>query len=682
MNVPIRAPRIGPVAAVNATHAPLIFLRLECLRKHRSSSDAKEFSVPPSLAPRRRRAVAAGAVLALTAGAALAVAAPATPAAAATVATVGATPRQTIANFGASGAWWVNDLARFSAANQRRAADLLFGPAGLHLSAYRYNIGGGGVGVRAGDRAPQTLMTSPGNYDWNRDPGGTTFLRYADQLGVPDIVGFVNSAPAVWKDNGRSCGGYLRGGTYDQFASYLADIVTHFDAEGVRINYVSPMNEPRNSFDGSPCSQEGMLVEPVERDDIVRAVGRALASRAPYAQQSADESSLVSQFNSEVPQWMNQPGTAQYVANLAHHTYDFPSDSARAGVPAVGRQFGKPTWSTEICCFTGINGGYGAQYDPTITGALAMNNIIHKDLTIANDSAFHWWTALSKVMGCSPGSDPACATRINTSGYNDGLIYYDPNFASNGNQTLYLTKRFYAMAHYSRFVRPGSVRYDVTGAPSGVQIMATSQGGNWTLVVNNLTNSVQDIDLGFTALNNVTATAAYRTSGSQNLASVAVPPVSAGRAALNLPAQSISTYVFRQNGGTVPTPAGQSLIGEGSGRCLDVPGAATANGTTVALYDCNGGANQQWAASATGELRVYGNKCLDALNQGTTAGTVVDIYDCNGGANQQWTVGTDGTVRGRQSGLCLDASGGGTANGTAVILWTCSGGSNQRWRRG
>ncbi|HLL67988.1 MAG TPA: glycoside hydrolase [Micromonosporaceae bacterium] len=642
---------------------------------------------PPTARPRVYRAAVA--TLAVGLAAAGSVALSRAQASAATLATVSASPSQTIQNFGASGAWWVNDLARFTPANQQRVADLLFGPNGLHLSAYRYNIGGGGVGVAAGDRAPQTVLTAPGQYNWSRDPGGTTFLRYADQYGVPDIIGFVNSAPAVWKTNAKSCGGYLRAGTEQAFATFLTDVVTHFDAEGVRINYVSPMNEPRNSFDGNPCSQEGMLVDPGQRDDIVRALGQTLQSRAPYARISADESSLVSQFNSEVPQWMNQAGTAQYVANLAHHTYDFPSDSARAGVAAVGRQFGKPTWSTEICCFTGINGGYGGQYDPTITGALAMTNIMHKDLTIAGDSAFHWWTAVSKMMGCNPSGDPACANRTNTGGWNDGLIYYDPNFASNGNQSLYLTKRFYAMAQYSRFIRPGAVRYNVTGAPSGVQILATSGGGNWTLVVNNLNNTAQDVDVAFSALNNVTATSAHRTSATQNVASIALPPVTGGRAALNVPAHSVTTYVFKQNGGTTPispsTPtnpgASAPLIGEQSGRCLDVPGATTANETRVTIYDCNSGANQQWTTTATGELRVFGNKCLDAYQEGRTPGTPVDIYDCTGGANQQWTINANGTVTGRQSGLCLDVTGGATANGTAVVLWTCTGAANQRWRR-
>ena len=65
----------------------------------------------------------------------------------------------------------------------------------------------------------------------------------------------------------------------------------------------------------------------------------------------------------------------------------------------------------------------------------------------------------------------------------------------------------------------------------------------------------------------------------------------------------------------------------------------------------------------------------------TAAGTRVDIWDCNGGANQQWTLSSNGTVVGRESGLCLDVTGAGTANGTAVELWGCTGGSNQQWTR-
>jgi hypothetical protein len=128
--------------------------------------------------------------------------------------------------------------------------------------------------------------------------------------------------------------------------------------------------------------------------------------------------------------------------------------------------------------------------------------------------------------------------------------------------------------------------------------------------------------------------------------------------------------------------AGSSLRGQGSGRCLDVPGQSETNGTQLDIWDCNGGANQAWTYTSGKQLQVYGSKCLDASGQGTGDGTVVDAYTCNGGANQQWNVNSDGTITGVQSGKCLDVVGQGTANGTKVDLYTCNGGSNQKWTRG
>ncbi|MCD0443144.1 ricin-type beta-trefoil lectin domain protein [Glycomyces sp. A-F 0318] len=114
-------------------------------------------------------------------------------------------------------------------------------------------------------------------------------------------------------------------------------------------------------------------------------------------------------------------------------------------------------------------------------------------------------------------------------------------------------------------------------------------------------------------------------------------------------------------------------------RCLDVSAQSQANGAALQLWDCHGGANQQWDDSSSGQLRVYGGKCLDAEGAGTAPGTRAIIWDCHGGANQQWEVNADGTVTGVQSGLCLATAGGGTANGTAVVLANCDGSAGQRW---
>jgi hypothetical protein len=128
-----------------------------------------------------------------------------------------------------------------------------------------------------------------------------------------------------------------------------------------------------------------------------------------------------------------------------------------------------------------------------------------------------------------------------------------------------------------------------------------------------------------------------------------------------------------------PPPAAGPLRNLGAGRCLDVNGASQANGAVTIVFDCHGGANQQWTATAAGELRVYGTKCLDALNHATAAGSAVGIWDCNGGANQHWTLAADGTVTGVESGLCLAPNA--TANAAPVVLGVCTTATIQRWSR-
>jgi poly(3-hydroxybutyrate) depolymerase len=129
-------------------------------------------------------------------------------------------------------------------------------------------------------------------------------------------------------------------------------------------------------------------------------------------------------------------------------------------------------------------------------------------------------------------------------------------------------------------------------------------------------------------------------------------------------------------GDTPPAPTTFRLRGEASGRCLDVNGAATANGSQMITWDCHTNANQQFSQSGQ-TLRVTG-KCLDVPNN-AASGTRVQIWDCHGGANQNWNVGSNGTVTSVQTGLCLTS--GGTANGAAVTVATCQGGANQRWAK-
>ena len=453
------------------------------------------------------------------------------------VARVSPAARQTISGFGASGAWWPNDLASFPRKVQQDVARRLFSPEGIALSGYRYNIGGGGVGVTTPERAPK---------EFENDTAGLTFLRFANDAHVPILTGFVNSAPPEFTTNGKNCGGSLKPGMEDEYAAYLGGIVRSLhDDSKITLDYISPMNEPADSF--GDCGQEGMQVPVSQRAAVVQALGRELAQHAPYAKVIADETTADSIAALEVPEWLAEPGTAQHVAAIAHHTYDFPNDAIRKGVPPVAARFHKPTWMTETCCYKGsgtLLSSFGAQYDPTMTQGFWLADQIHDDLTVAGDSAWYWWTALSPVLGCDPKADPQCPSRVNTKGFNDGLLYYDQHKNTGGVTTIFPTKRFYVLGHFSRYVRPGAVRHDVAGLPAGVHAMSFSSDSGWTVVAWNETKS--DATFGLDLPNRtLTPEHAVVTNASHSL-SPTTPPVrtTSGAWLVRLPASTIATYTF------------------------------------------------------------------------------------------------------------------------------------------
>ncbi|XVV01591.1 RICIN domain-containing protein [Actinosynnema sp. CA-248983] len=128
---------------------------------------------------------------------------------------------------------------------------------------------------------------------------------------------------------------------------------------------------------------------------------------------------------------------------------------------------------------------------------------------------------------------------------------------------------------------------------------------------------------------------------------------------------------------STPDSSGGRITGVG-GKCVDVAGAGTANGTAVQLWDCNGTAAQQWTRPGDGTIRALG-KCLDAASGGTADGTLVQLWDCNGTGAQRWAVSGANDIVNVQANKCLDAQGASSANGTRLQLWTCTGGANQKW---
>ena len=389
-------------------------------------------------------------------------------------------PEQTIEGFGASGAWWSGPVFAMSRATRSAVGRLLFSDSGLQLSQFRYNIGGGGLGVTTSWKAPPTFLEPNGIYNFNADPAGIYFLKMAKSYGVKDLVGFVNSAPGQFTSNGLNCGGTLIQQDIPAYSQYLVDVVLGVRREfGIELKYISPMNEPDGSM--APCKQEGMHVPVLERSRLVATLGADLAIQAPWCHIIADESSVVAnQLLPELPRWINRLGAKSYVAAIAHHTYDYPGPRVLSAMKKLMQRLHMPSWSTEICCFNGTRFGY--QYDPTMTSGMWLAKSIFNDLVYGGDSAFDWWTAVSPNLGCEPAQDLGCAARANILGRNDGLMYYDINYPFDKNMNLYMTKRYYVMGNYSRFIDPGSSLHDVSGLPTGTMALAAEKLGSWSLV--------------------------------------------------------------------------------------------------------------------------------------------------------------------------------------------------------
>ncbi|MFB6553488.1 PQQ-dependent sugar dehydrogenase [Streptomyces sp. NPDC056405] len=135
----------------------------------------------------------------------------------------------------------------------------------------------------------------------------------------------------------------------------------------------------------------------------------------------------------------------------------------------------------------------------------------------------------------------------------------------------------------------------------------------------------------------------------------------------------VDEFSFTTSGGGTGTGAVKGV----NGKCLDVAGGGTADGTQVQIWTCNGTAAQQWTVGG-GTLKALG-KCLDVSGGGSANGTKIQLWTCNGSGAQTWAAQSDGTVRNPQSGKCLDASGGTWNDGTVVHLWACHANANQKW---
>lgn len=515
-----------------------------------------------------------------------------------------------------------------SAATRDEVMRKLFSPTdGIGLSFVRNPIGASDLS-RPGNVSLDDTCCDLSDFGANGYDANVRLLTVqAKQLNPAlRVKGVPWSAPGWMKDNGRMDQmGRLKGEYYPLYAQYLVKYVQSYQAAGIKVDYLSVQNEPNCCRAADPTAMDypGMSWNPSDLVEFTK-------NHVYPAFRAAGITTKVLVHDWNYGDYANFGAAVLADAGvrndplfggIAWHGY--------AGDPAVGSQVHTQYPSVR-------------QFGTEHSGGTWIANQHDEDLKDIVGFARNWsgslvkWSlAVNQDMGPHNGGCGTCT----------GLITVQEGGARAG-QVDY-TIEYYTTGHLTKFVRPGAYRIASTDDAGLPNVAWRNPDGSEALIAHNGGASAQSLRVD---------------RGGQSFT-------------YTLPARTTATFTW--SGTTASAPTGP-LTGL-AGKCLDVAGAATADGTPVQLYSCNGTAAQRWTLAADGTVRALG-KCLDVTGAGTADGTKVQLHTCNGTGAQRWSYdpGTHDVVN-TAAGRCLDVTGGSSADGTRTQIWTCTGGANQKW---
>ena len=284
------------------------------------------------------------------------------------------------------------------------------------------------------------------------------------------------------------------------------------------------------------------------------------------------------------------------------------------------------------------------------------------------------WAARMGAAG-APTHNPDLSTNLVSSGAAQWTTAAE-NVAQGGASSAVFTAYLNSAPHKANFLRTAV-------AAMGVGAIRTNDGTVWDVMVFSDayddaygpgTSTVQPVD----ANGMLTPPSTAPTTTTVPPTTTVVPPKTTTVPPTTTTVPPTTTTVPPTTT-TVPPPAPRvgPVVGL-AGKCLDVAGAQSADGTAVQLYRCNATSAQRWTVTTTGTLTALG-KCLDVRGGVTTGPAPVQLYSCNGTGAQQWVARPDGSLRNPASRRCLDVPSARTADGTGLQTYACNGTAAQRW---
>lgn len=427
--------------------------------------------------------------------------------------------------WGTSLVWWANVLGQWSDQTKlNEVMDLIFdSEKGLGLNIVRYNIGGGEDPniekntLRPGGDVPG-FQPQKGEWDWDADAGQRNVLLGALERRANIAEAFSNSPP-YWMTVSGSVTGAVDGGNnlkdeyYDDFADYLTEVVKQYKERwGVTFRTLNPLNEPASDWWKKGNIQEGSHFSMDKQMEIIKKVAESLESKGltDTMISGPDENSI-----DETVEMLEgyDEATLNHLSQINTHSYN---GSKLVELREYAKQTGKKLWMSEFGA-----GGSEAHNHQDMSSVMELAERIIFDLRMLQPAAWVYWQA------------------VEDEGANNNWGFIHSDFSKEANYEL--TKQYYAMANFSRFILPKS---RIIPTDDGRTVAAYNEARQQlTLVVRNEQMAKElTYDLTSFELNSSTA-AVYRTSASANLEQSELQIFKNGFE-LNVEEQSVTTIVI------------------------------------------------------------------------------------------------------------------------------------------
>jgi glucuronoarabinoxylan endo-1,4-beta-xylanase len=409
--------------------------------------------------------------------------------------------------------------------NQQKVLDLLFDPArGAGFSILRNGIGSSPT--NEADHMQSIAPVSPGSPDstptfvWDGSDNSQVWLsQQAAARGVRTIYADAWSAPGYMKTTGTdNNGGSLCGspgvaacatGDWRQaYASVLAKYIQLYRQSGVRITHVGFVNEPELTV-----SYASMLATGAQAADFVKILDRTLRAQHLDTKIVCCDAEGWQHGADMVNDILQDPRAAGGLAVASSHGY-----TAAPTTPLTVARV--PVWETEWADFNPWNPAWD---DGSAAAGFTWAGRILTALTTANASAFlHWWGASASTA-------------------NSGIVRLVGD-------SFELSGRYWALAAFSRFIRPGAVRISSLGDNTALRTAAfRNASGSVVMELLNSSTTAQDVDVSLRSLQHRTRAQVFLTGTGHDLEQQPSIGTDGGSLSTSVPARSLLTVVIPEH---------------------------------------------------------------------------------------------------------------------------------------